>query len=150
MIRTATIKDYNQINEIMNQVQALHVNFRPDIYQPATNFLEEEELQNLIDENLIYVSELDGSVVGVLIIMFRHIDALTHVTRDVIFVDTMAVDEKYRGRGIGHEFFEFLKELKREKNLDAIELQVNARNEKAYKMYLDYGFTNKSINMELL
>ena len=31
-----------------------------------------------------------------------------------------------------------------------IELQVNAKNKAAYKIYSDYGFTNKSINMELL
>lgn len=33
---------------------------------------------------------------------------------------------------------------------DGIELQVNAKNKAAYKIYSDYGFTNKSINMELL
>ena len=28
------------------------------------------------------------------------------MTRDVIFVDSMAVDENYRGRGIGYQFFD--------------------------------------------
>ena len=41
-------------------------------------------------------------------------------------------------------------EIKAEKNLDGIELQVNARNSAAYEMYRKYGFTQKSINMELL
>ena len=62
----------------------------------------------------------------------------------------MAVDEKYRGKGIGHAFFDFLKNLKNERGYDGIELQVNAKNKTAYKIYSDYGFTNKSINMELL
>ena len=31
-----------------------------------------------------------------------------------------------------------------------IELQVNAKNETAYKIYANYGFTDKSITMELL
>lgn len=31
---------------------------------------------------------------------------------------------------------------------DAIELQVNAKNRLAYEMYKNYGFTEKSINME--
>ena len=43
-----------------------------------------------------------------------------------------------------------MKELKKEKDYDAIELQVNARNKGAYNMYRNYGFTEKSINMELL
>ena len=46
--------------------------------------------------------------------------------------------------------FDFLKQLKVEKNLDGIELQVNAKNSTAYEMYKNYGFTEKSINMELL
>ena len=72
------------------------------------------------------------------------------MTRNIIFVDSMAVDEKYRGKGIGHAFFDFLKNLKNERGYDGIELQVNAKNKTAYKIYSDYGFTNKSINMELL
>ena len=63
-------------------------------------------------------------------IAYRHIESPSHVIRDVIFVDSMAIDEHYRGMGI--------------------ELQVNAKNSAAYNMYTGYGFTEKSINMELL
>lgn len=82
--------------------------------------------------------------------MYRHIENPLQVTRNIIFIDSMAVDEKYRGKGIGHAFIDFLKALRNKKGYDGIELQVNAKNEAAYKMYADYGFTNKSINMELL
>ena len=56
-----------------------------------------------------------GKIVGVLEIIFRHIEGPAHVTRDIIFIDTMAVAEKYRGLGIGHKMFEFLKIMKIEK-----------------------------------
>ncbi len=46
--------------------------------------------------------------------------------------------------------FEFLKVMKKEKNMDGIELQVNAKNIAAYEMYKKCGFTEKSINLELL
>lgn len=46
--------------------------------------------------------------------------------------------------------FEKVKEIKAEKKLDGIELQVNAKNKAAYEMYRSYGFTEKSIHMELL
>lgn len=49
-----------------------------------------------------------------------------------------------------YHFFEQVKEIKAEKNLDGIEFQVNAKNKAAYEMYCNYGFTEKSINMELL
>ena len=49
-----------------------------------------------------------------------------------------------------YHFFEKVKEIKAEKNLDGIELQVNAKNKAAYEMYRSYGFTEQSIHMELL
>ena len=52
--------------------------------------------------------------------------------------------------GIPQNSFDFLKELRNEKRYDGIELQVNAKNKAAYEMYLNCGFTDKSINMELL
>ena len=41
------------------------------------------------------------------------------------------------------------KQVREEKGYDTIELQVNAKNKIAYEMYQNYGFTEKSINMEL-
>ena len=110
----------------------------------------EEIFANIVKSDTFFVAESNNTVVGVLEIAFRHIESPAHVTRDVIFIDTMAIDEVYRGKGIGHQMFEFLKNMKKEKNMDGIELQVNARNTAAYEMYKKYGFSEKSINMELL
>ena len=97
-----------------------------------------------------YIAENEGNVIGILELIFRHIESPAQVTRDIVFIDTMAVDEPYRGMGVGHLFFEKVKEIKAKKRLDGIELQVNAKNQAAYEMYCNYGFTEKSINMELL
>lgn len=149
-IRFAEKKDYKSVIRIMSQVQDMHVEWRPDIYKPNENLISEDVFEKIIENGTFYVAEEKGIVVGVLEIVFRHVESPSHVTRDFIFVDTMAIDEKYRGMGIGHQMFDFLKILKKEKNLDGIELQVNARNSAAYEMYKKYGFTEKSINMELL
>ena len=149
-IRTAGSKDYESVTQIMSQVQGLHVEWRPDIYRHNENLLSEEVFEKIIENGTFFVAESDNVVVGVLEIVFRHIESPAHGTRDVIFIDTMAVDEKYRGMGVGHKMFEFLKQMKQEKNMDGIELQVNAKNHSAYEMYRKCGFTEKSINMELL
>ena len=149
-IRLANKNDYESVIRIMSQVQDMHVEWRPDIYKPNENLIPEDVFEKIIENGTFYVAEENGTVVGVLEIVFRHVESPSHVTRDFIFVDSMAIDEKYRGLGIGHQMFDFLKELKKEKNLDGIELQVNARNYAAYEMYKKCGFTEKSINMELL
>ena len=150
-IRNATTNDYESVIKIISQVQDMHVEWRPDIYKYNDNLITKEEFEKLVENNTFFVAENENKkIVGVLEIIFRHIESPAHVTRDVIFIDTMAVDEKYRGLGVGHKMFEFLKMMKIEKNMDGIELQVNARNVAAYEMYKKYGFTEKSINMELL
>ena len=150
IIRNAKSEDYEAVRRIMDQVQALHIEWRPDIYRNNEEFFPVSTFEASIQSGNFYVAELDGNVVGVMEIMFRHIESPAHVTRDIVFIDTMAVDEEYRGKGIGHQFFEKIKKLKEERNLDGIELQVNAKNKAAYEMYKKCGFTEKSINMELL
>ena len=149
-MRLAKETDYEAVMKIMSQVQEMHVQWRPDIYKYNENLFTKENFAEIVKGDTFFVAESNNIVVGVLEITFRHIESPAHVTRDVIFIDTMAIDEEYRGKGIGHKMFEFLKAMKTEKNMDGIELQVNARNIAAYEMYKKCGFTEKSINMELL
>ncbi|MEE1498197.1 MAG: GNAT family N-acetyltransferase [Clostridium sp.] len=65
------------------------------------------------------------------------------------FIDSIAVDREYRGKGIGRRLFEKAKQIKEESCCDTIELQVNAKNKAAYEIYKHCGFTEKSIHMEL-
>lgn len=149
-IRNVMLEDYESVMAIMNQVQQMHVEWRPDIYRHNDNLIPMEVFGKIVEGGSFYVAEAEGKVAGVMEIVFRHIENPSHVTRNIIFIDTMAVDEKYRGMGIGHMFFEKVKEIKEQRKFDGIELQVNARNKAAYEMYSKYGFTEKSINMELL
>ena len=150
IVRNAQMSDYDSVVRILNQGQALHINWRPDIYKPNDALLPKAVFEEIVKGDTFYIAENEGNVIGILELIFRHIESPAQVTRDIVFIDTMAVDEPYRGMGVGHLFFEKVKEIKAEKNLDGIELQVNAKNKAAYEMYCNYGFTEKSINMELL
>lgn len=148
-IRNARADEYETVESIMKQVQQMHVSWRPDIYKCSETVLPFEVYEQAVKEKTFFVAEYEGTVAGILFVIYRHIENPNLVTRDIIFIDSMAVDEKYRGKGIGHAFFDFLKVLKKEKGYDGIELQVNAKNEAACKMYTEYGLTIQSVNMEL-
>lgn len=148
-IRNARPDEYKIVEAIMRQVQQMHIDWRPDIYKDSETVLPLELYEHAVKEETFYVAEYDGKVAGILFIQYRHIESPNQVTRNIIFVDSMAVEEKYRGKGIGHAFFDFLGELRDQRGYDGIELQVNARNKAAYQFYSNYGFTDKSINMEL-
>ncbi len=150
IIRLAKTQDYERIETIMKQVQQLHIDWRPDLYKQAETVLPYEEFLEAVKNETFVVAEVAGEVIGLLSYIPRHVASGIQVTREVLFIDSMAIDEKYRGNGIGHQLFDFIKNIAREKNFDGIELQVNAKNISAKKMYESYGFTEKSINMELL
>ena len=149
-IRKAVFEDYDAVCRIMNQVQELHVQWRPDIYKSTSDVISKELFQDAVTHELFYVTEINSKITGVLGLEFRHIESPLHVTREVLFIGSMVVDKAYRRKGIGHAFFSKVKEIALENNCDGIELQVNAKNKLAFEMYSKYGFTEKSINMELL
>ena len=149
IVRLPRLQDYERVSQIMDQVQQLHVEWRPDVYKPASPLITMDMFEAILKDGNWYVAEADGVVVGILELVKRHVESPAQVTKDVLFISTMAIDEKYRGKGIGHLFFEKVKQLKQEKGYDTIELQVNAKNRLAYEVYRKYGFTEKSINMEL-
>lgn len=149
-IRLATEQDYDAVEHIMKQVHRMHVGWRPDIYIDTDPILPYDRYLAHLAEEQVLVAELEGEVVGLLICLVRHICGGPVKEREVLFVDSMAVEEKYRGRGIGHKLFDTLLELCRERKYDGLELQVNARNAAARAMYEKYGFTEKTVNMEFL
>jgi ribosomal protein S18 acetylase RimI-like enzyme len=150
LVRNVEKADYQSVRRIMNQVQEMHVAWRPDIYKSNENLISKDIFDIMVNSGNLFVADAGGTVAGVLEVVYKHIESPAHVTRDVILIESMAVDSKFRGKGIGHQFFEKVKELKYISGSDGIELVVNSKNHAAYEMYKKYGFTEKSINMELL
>lgn len=149
LIRSAKCPDYDEVEAIMKEVHRLHINWRPDIYRPADPVYSRAYFEKLIAENRILVAVSNGNVAGLLSFLYRHVESDKQVARDVLFVDDLAVKEEYRGQGIGSALLAFVKNKVQAEHLDGLELQVNARNLAARKMYEKLGFTEKSINLEL-
>lgn len=150
LIRCAETFDYDNVELIMKQVQRLHVDWRPDIYKETDTVYPRDYFEQLVSAKRILVAEQEDAVVGLLSFLYRHVESDKQVTRDVIFVDDLAVKEEYRGQGIGTQLLNLMKEKVQAEHLDGLELQVNARNTAARKLYEQLGFTEKSINLELL
>lgn len=149
MIRKATSEDHAEVEAIMQQVHRLHVEWRPDVYASAEVVLPKEVFAEMLKNENALCFEEQGRVIGVALFMVREVSGGNKVPKRTLFVDTVAVLEEHRGKGVGHALFDELKSIAKERNCEGVELQVNARNQKAMKMYRDYGFNEKSINMEL-
>ena len=150
LIRCAAAEDYDSVEAIMKEVQQLHIDWRPDIYKPTDPVYAPAYFQSLVADRRLLVAEQNGTVVGLLSYLYRHIESDKQVARTVIFVDDLAVQAAHRGQGIGTKLLSVIRDKVQAEHLDGLELQVNARNQAARAMYEKLGFTEKSINLELL
>jgi len=149
-IRPAVQADYGAAERMMEQVHAMHVQWRPDVYCPVSPVLSPEQFEEDVRLGRTVIAELDGAAAGLMSFFERHIaGGPGRTSYDVLFVDTTVVDERFRGRGVGRALLEYAAALAKARGLRSVELQVNARNDGAREMYERCGFREKSVNMEL-
>ena len=114
MIRSPKLQDYDRFSNIMEQTQALHVDWRPDVYKLTNPFITKEIFQTMIKSGSWYVAEINNMAVGVMELTKRHVESPSKATKDILFIDSIAVDREYRGKGIGRRLFEKAKQIKEE------------------------------------
>ena len=56
IIRPAETSDFDSVVHILNQVQALHVNWRPDIYKESKDFFSLDAFQDALGRENFYVA----------------------------------------------------------------------------------------------
>ncbi|WP_455718147.1 GNAT family N-acetyltransferase [Anaerosporobacter sp.] len=148
LIRDGKIEDYNAVEKIAKQVHELHVGFRPDIYHLVETVIDEYTYSEYINTKSIIVAEQEQKIVGYMISYVREISSPMLKGRKVLFIDSIAVLDEHRREGIGSKLLEYAKNYAKDNELQAVELQVNAKNKNAYHTYSNNGFVEKSINME--
>ena len=128
-IRKSILSDHTVISKLLT-----------DLGYPNANGFVEKKLQQLINHNsaAVYVYELDGMVVG-----FIAIDIMLQLglKGDILRINYLAVDEKYRSQGIGKELDEYVAAIAFQKNCDRIEVHCHERRTQAHPFYKRQGYT---------
>lgn len=145
-IEIPKMEEQKIINELAKQVHKLHVKWRPDLFLDVEEVISNERLKGLLEGNNIYVAKIDKKIVGYIIIDIIEKKNSFMRYRKLLQVDTLCVDENYRGKGIGTKLLEFAKNLGKENNCTDIYLTVNEENENAIKVYENFGMKVKSIS----
>jgi ribosomal protein S18 acetylase RimI-like enzyme len=97
--------------------------------------------------NELIVAELGGAVVGTLQITFTPSISFQGGKRAT--VESVRVDEKYRGRGIGRELMLFAIARAREEKCVSMQLTTNADRADAHRFYENLGFKKSHLGMKL-
>ncbi|TQQ85274.1 GNAT family N-acetyltransferase [Peptacetobacter hominis] len=119
MIRAKNDKDINRIMEIWINTNIKTHSFIDESYW-RKNF---SIAKDMISESEIYVYEINGEIVGFIGLMDYYIAG--------IFVDC-----RYQSKGIGKELIDYIKNIKKQLNLN-----VYIKNSRAVDFYLREGFT---------
>ena len=81
LIRSPKLQDYDRFSDIVDQVQQLHVDWRPDVYKPVHPLITREQFAEILKGDSWYVAEADGRVIGVLEVVKRHVESPSQVTK---------------------------------------------------------------------
>ena len=148
MLELATKLDRSAVNRLARQVHALHVSWRPDLYTMPEALFPEELYAEVIKNRELYVAKLDGAVIGFALLKMRVSEGVGKVTRKIMLIDQVCVDEALRNHGIGTQMMEEVRVLARAFGCTDLQLGVYPQNDAAVSFYQKCGFMIRSIDMQ--
>lgn len=148
-IRFANENDYDGGLKIVKQVHDQHVEYRPDFFKAIDIPMSKDEFLATIKNDNIIVGIKDNEIIGYIYFFVKENRASILVDRKFIFIDTIGILEDKQSKGYGKEFIKYLKEYAKNNSCEGIELNVNIKNEKALKFYLNSGFEEREKKMEI-
>lgn len=144
--RQATRKDLPEIvrmlaDDFLGSQRERYESPLPESYYKAFEEIEADKNNELI------VAEKDGEIIGTLQITFTPSISFQGGKRAT--VESVRVDEKYRGQGIGKELMKFAINRAREENCISVQLTTNAERTDAHRFYENLGFKGTHLGMKL-
>ena len=148
MLQLATKADRSAVNELAAQVHALHVAWRPDIYEMPAELYPAERFDECLRDRELYVAKLEGNVAGYALLQMRQTDRIGRVPGKIMVIDELCVHEAVRGHGIGSRMMEDIHALAKAFGCTDMKIGVYPQNEDAIRFYERFGFAIRSIDMQ--
>ena len=153
MVRRALEKDIPKIGDLLSQVDLVHHNGRPDIFNIGRKY-SDCQLKGLIKDDsrpiLVCVNQEDEVEGYCFCIYQQHINDPVLTDIKTLYIDDLCVDEKLRGRGIGRELYEAAVKLAKESQCHNLTLNVWSCNPSAMRFYEKCGLTPQKVGMDLV
>ena len=148
MLELARLSDRTQVEALAREVHAIHVQWRPDIYEMVPELYTEERFQTAIRERQLYVARLEDTVIGYVLLKIRSYDWPGVVRRKVMVVDGICVYESHRNHGVGRQMMAEVRVLSKAFGCTDLQLGVYPQNDAAVAFYQKCGFQIQTITMQ--
>lgn len=151
-IRQLTINDFDAVNDIFMQMQALHVTHRPDLYRkiekPTCTRAWDYESSLKNNSILMLGAEDAGKIVGFCMVEMRQPEGKALVPCISAHIRNLAVHENHRRKGIATALYKEAVRCAKAHGAVRIDLKVYSFNEAAIAFYQSLGMTVQSYTME--
>ena len=149
MLELATSADREAVNALARQVHAMHVAWRPDIYEMVEELYPRERFDEAAKARQLYVAKLNGIPAGYVLLKIRDCNWPGMVARRVMLVDEFCVAEAFQRQGIGSQMMVEVRALARAFRCTDLQLGVYPQNDGAVAFYQKCGFRIRTINMDM-
>ena len=152
-IRRAKFKDIPQLDKLLFEVHKIHSDIRPDLFTVGEKKYTDEELERIIvdEQKPIFVAEHNGKVKGYAFCIFKQdLESKSVTNIKTLYIDDLCVDQQARGRHIGENLFEYVKNKANQLGCYEVTLNVWAGNTSAEKFYEKMGMQTKERQMEYI
>jgi len=144
--RQATREDISEIvrmlaEDFLGAARERYETPLPESYVKAFEEIEADKNNELI------VAETNGEIIGTLQITFTSSISFQGGKRAT--VESVRVDAKYRGQGIGKQLMQWAINRAREENCLLLQLTTNSERSEAHRFYKNLGFTGSHLGMKL-
>jgi diamine N-acetyltransferase len=150
-VRKATADDYNSLCKLFDEIDALHRDHLPHMFQkPGGAAREQDYYSGLIaDGNIaLLVAEAGGNLVGFVHAIVRETPAFpVFVPRRYAIVDGIVVKSGFQNHGIGRMLMDKMQAWATANGATSIELNVYEFNETAISFYERLGYQTFSRKM---
>ena len=152
-IRRASEKDIPQIKKLLDQVNAVHHEGRPDLFRLGRKY-DDGELKDILQDDrrpVFVAADSSDTTVGYAFCVLQK-PGDSHILEPVttLYIDDLCVDENCRGQHIGRALFEHVKTFAKENGFYNLTLNVWSLNDSARRFYESCGLRPQRTTMETL
>lgn len=151
MIRKAQAKDIPRLGVLLEQVNRVHHEGRPDVFRLGRKYGDAELEEILADPTrpILVATDEDDRVTGYAFCVYQqHLNDRLMTDIKTLYIDDLCVDEALRGQHIGKSLYAAAVALARESGCYNLTLNVWSCNESARLFYESCGLKPQKIGME--
>ena len=152
-VRFAQEKDLPRIHTLLEQVNLVHHQGRPDLFKLGRKYTDEQLLAIIGDRGrpiLVAADETDQVLGYAFCIFQQHVDDNIMTDIRTLYIDDLCVDETLRGRHIGKTLYDAVLAFAREQGCYNVTLNVWSCNPSAMKFYEAQGLKPQKVGMEAI